>query len=326
MNESYILLNNSGLDEFFNILKSKQIIFQKEYAEEKIELVDENPELHFVIQKKGKNEYKIVLSQKIDLIRDIEILQGRESKYLILDDKMYHCNKDFEKTILKLIEMLKDNFITELVFGKDQLPELFSVIFPKMKNGIKFDGIDEKQLEKYRPKKLGVKLFLDFDENDRIIADAKFCYGEEEFNPLQQKIEIKYPRDVVAENKAINMFRKTGFMYYAQKECFILPDEEKIYNFLSTDINEYMQKFEVMVTDNFKAKEIKQPKIGSVGVKIENNLLTIDLEGLNIDAKELEEIMAKYELKKKYYKLKDGSFVSLEENPDIEFIDKLMTG
>lgn len=42
-----------------------------------------------------------------------------------------------------------------------------------------------------------------------------------------------------------------------------------------------MQKFEVMVTDNFKAKEIKQPKIGSVGVKIENNLLTIDLEGLN---------------------------------------------
>ena len=36
--------------------------------------------------------------------------------------------------------------------------------------------------------------------------------------------------------------------------------------------------------------------------------------------------MSKYELKKKYYKLKDGSFVSLEENPDIEFIDKLMTG
>ena len=46
-----------------------------------------------------------MLSQKIDLIRDIEILQGRESKYLILDDNMYHCNKEFEKTILKLIEI-----------------------------------------------------------------------------------------------------------------------------------------------------------------------------------------------------------------------------
>ena len=28
----------------------------------------------------------------------------------------------------------------------------------------------------------------------------------------------------------------------------------------------------------------------------------------------------------KYYKLKNGSFVDLEENADIEFIEKLMTG
>ena len=65
----------------------------------------------------------------------------------------------------------------------------------------------------------------------------------------------------IEETKAMNIFRKTGFMYYAQKECFILPDEEKIYNFLSTDINEYMQKFEVMVTDNFKAKNSNKSKI-----------------------------------------------------------------
>ena len=87
-----------------------------------------------------------------------------------------------------------------------------------------------------------------------------------------------------------------------------------------------MQKFEVMVTDNFKAKQIKQPKIGNIGIKVENNLLTVDLENLNIDISELKEIMSKYELKKKYHKLKDGSFVDLEENPDIEFIDKLITG
>ena len=181
-------------------------------------------------------------------------------------------------------------------------------------------------MEQYKPKKLGVKIFLDFDENDYIIADAKFCYGEEEFNPLQEKINIKYPRDIIAENKVINTLRKTGFMYYAQKECFILPDNDKIYEFLSNDINEYMQKFEIMVTDNFKTKEIKQPKIGSLGVKIENNLLTINLENINIDIKELEEIMSKYALKRKYHKLKDGSFINLEENSDIEFLDKLLTG
>ena len=169
-------------------------------------------------------------------------------------------------------------------------------------------------------------MFLDFDENDRILAEIKFCYGEAEFNPLQPKIDSKYPRDMIAENKAVNMLRKTGFMFYETKGCFILPEEEKIYNFLTNEIGTYMQAFEVMVTDNFKTKQIKQPKFGSIGIKVENNLLTIDFEQLNIDPKELEKIMQRYKLKKKYYKLKDGSFLNLEENQDLEFIDKMMSG
>ena len=326
LNEGYILLNNSGIDEIFEILKGQEISFQKEYKDEKIELKNENPDLHFVMKKKGKEEYQIVLNKKIDIMRDIDIINGREYKYLLIDDVLYRCDKKYEQTTFKLLKMLKDNFMTELMFGKEQLPELFSIILLKLKNSIEFKGIDEQQIEQYKPKKLVVKLFLDYDKNEHILADAKFCYGEEEFNPLQQKIKIKYPRDVVAENKALNLLRKTGFMYYAQKECFILPDEDKIYSFLLNDVNEYMQKFEVMVTDEFKSKQIKQPKIGNLGIKVENNLLTIDLTNLNIDISELKEIMAKYELKKKYHKLKDGTFINLEENQDIEFIDKLVTG
>ena len=326
LNEGYILLNNSGIDEIFEILKGQEISFQKEYKDEKIELKNENPDLHFVMKKKGKEEYQIVLNKKIDIMRDIDIINGREYKYLLIDDVLYRCDKKYEQTTFKLLKMLKDNFMTELIFGKEQLPELFSIILLKLKNSIEFKGINEQQIEQYKPKKLVVKLFLDYDKNEHILADAKFCYGEEEFNPLQQKIKIKYPRDVVAENKALNLLRKTGFMYYAQKECFILPDEDKIYNFLLNDVNEYMQKFEVMVTDEFKSKQIKQPKIGNLGIKVENNLLTIDLANLNIDISELKEIMAKYELKKKYHKLKDGTFINLEENQDIEFIDKLVTG
>ena len=326
LNEGYILLNNSGIDEIFEILKGQEIAFQKEYKDEKIEFKNENPDLHFVMKKKGKEEYQIVLNKKIDIMRDINMINGREYKYLLIDNILYRCDKKYEQTTFKLLKMLRDNFMNELIFGKEQLPELFSVILLKLKDSIEFKGIEEEQLEQYKPKKLVVKLFFDYDKNEHILADAKFCYGEEEFNPLQQKINIKYPRDVVAENKALNLFRKTGFMYYAQKECFILPDEDKIYNFLLNDVNEYMQKFEVMVTDEFKSRQIKQPKIGNLGIRVENNLLTIDLANLNIDISELEEIMTKYALKKKYHKLKDGIFINLEENQDIEFIDKLVTG
>ena len=326
ISEDYITLRRSDLDEIFNILKTKEILFQKEYEEQKIQFKDENPDIFFILQRKNKKEYKITVNKKIDLLREIEILQGKEYKYILFENTIYRCNKEYENTILKLLKIFKENFLSELVFVEEQLPELFSIILPKIKNGIKFQGINEEELEKYKPKKLIVKMFLDFDDNGYILADAVFCYGEEEFNPLQSQIDIKYARDIVAENKALNMIRKTGFMYYEQKECFILPDDDKIFKFLTEDINDYMQNFEVMVTDNFKSKEIKQPKIGSLGVKVENNFLTIDLENLNIDINELQEIMDKYHLKKKYHKLKNGTFVSLNENTDIEFIDKLITG
>ncbi len=42
--------------------------------------------------------------------------------------------------------------------------------------------------------------------------------------------------------------------------------------------------------------------------------------------KEIEEIMVKYELKKKYHRLKDGSFINLEENKEMDFLNKLVIG
>ena len=115
-------------------------------------------------------------------------------------------------------------------------------------------------------------------------------------------------------------------MVDTQNLRFILPDNDKIYNFLANDIEIYMQRFEVLATDNFKSKEIRKPKIGTIGVRVENNLLSIDFKKLNIDINEIKDVMQKYQLKKKYYRLKDGSFLNLEENPDIEFLDKIVTG
>ena len=38
------------------------------------------------------------------------------------------------------------------------------------------------------------------------------------------------------------------------------------------------------------------------------------------------DILQKYKLKKKYYRLKDGSFLDLQESNEIDFIDKLISG
>ena len=323
LNENSIILGNSGIDDLFEILKNQKVEFQKEYQKGLIEFTDEQPKIEFKLKKISNKEY--IITPNVEIF-NISIIKGKNYKYVLINDKLHRCTKEFERSNLKLLELFRQNYLTELTLGEEELSQLFSVIIPKVKNAIKFENISEQDIEKYKPKKLAVKVFLDFDENNYIVADVKFCYENEEFNPLEENIKILSPRNMISETKALNLFRKSGFMLEQKNLRFILPNDENIYQFLSNDIEYYMQKFEVLVTDNFKSKEIRQPRLGSLGVKVENNLLSIDLKNLDIDPKELEELMEKYKLKKKYHRLKDGSFINLEENQEMEFLDKLVSG
>ncbi len=323
LSESNIIVGNSGLDELFDILKGKKVDIQKDYKSYIIEFTEEQPNIEFILKKTKEKEYEIVPNIEIF---SVAIIKGKKYIYILDDKKIYRCSKEFEKTNLKLLDIFRKNYISELKLGSNELPQLFSIILPKVNNAIKIRDIPEEEIKKYQPQELFVKVFLDFDNNNYLVADVKFIYGNQEINPLNEKIKVDFPRNIIKETKALNVFRKTGFMLDTKNLRFILPNDEKIYQFLTEDINEYMQKFEVLVTDNFKTKQIKQSKISGLGIKIENNLLEINLDGIQINKQELKEIMEKYSLKKKYYRLKDGSFLNIENNQEIEFLNQLATG
>ena len=323
LNETNILLGNTGIDDLFDVLKGKEVEFNKDYVNDYIKFTEEEPKINFILKKKKDGNFVIYPDKEI---YEITILNGKLYKYILADKKIYRCNKEFEQTTLKLLQLFRQNYITEIEFGEKELAEFFSVVMPKVKNVIKTEELSKEEIEKYKPKELTVKVYLDFDKNDYLVADIRFAYDENEFNPLNEKEETTFPRNMIEETKALNIFRKTGFMFDVKNLRFILPDNDKIYEFLTEDINFYMQKFEVMVTENFKKKQIRNTKMTGIGVKVENDLLSIDLSKIDIDPSELEDIMEKYSLKKKYYRLKDGSFISLEDNKEIEFLDKLSSG
>ena len=110
-----------------------------------------------------------------------------------------------------------------------------------------------------------------------------------------------------------------------QNSRLILTNDDAIYNFLSEDIELYMKKFEVLATEAFKQKQIRQPKVSNIGVKVENNLLEVSFDGLGFDMSELKDIMDKYKLKKKFHRLKNGDFINLEENETINMLENLQT-
>ena len=323
LNNTRITLGESSIDEAFDVLKNKRVLTDVDRTSAQIELIEDDPNITFELSRAKDGTFTIKPNKEIF---SIQIFNGKKYTYVIEGLRLYRCSKNFENTVIRLVKIFKQSYITELELGKEDLKDLYSVIMPKVGNCIKLKNIAEEEIEEYKPKNLGVKVYLDFDQNDYVIADVKFCYGNEEFNPLEKDINIKNARNILSENKSLNIIRKTGFMVDTQNLRFILPEDDKIYNFLANDIEIYMQKFEVLATENFKSKEIRKPKLGTIGVRVENNLLSIDFKKLNINVDEIKDVMQKYQLKKKYYRLKDGSFLNLEENEDIEFLDKLVTG
>ncbi len=322
VNVGNIPLNYTALDEVFELLKGREISIEQSYFTNVIEFVDQEPDIQFNLEKMNQEEY--CLSCNIETHNDYEILQGRQYVYFLTKEKIYRLTQDYKETTLKILEVFKRNYTTEIKFAKEELSKFFSIVLPKARRSILLDEIEPEEIKKYMPQKLGVKVYLEFNDKNYIIAKVMFCYGEKEFNPLQENPNV--PRSVLEEAESLNLFRKTGFLLDKKNACFVLANDEKIYEFLLEDINIYMQKFEVLATEDFRERQIKKPKMTALGVKIENNLLNIDIENLNFDKTELKEILTKYHLKQKYYRLRNGDFLSLEQNEDMDFLENLISG
>ena len=316
LSDRYITISNTGIDDLFDVLKNTNVQFQVNGKESTLYFNDCSPDIKFNVEEVGE-EYKIY--PNID-IYEYELIRGKEYTYFLMKNNLYRCSKEFTENELKVVEVFRKNFEPEIKFYKEDIPTLFSLVFPKIKKSMEIDKLNQAEVEKYIPEDLYVKVYLDYDFRNHITADIKFVYGDFEFNPLaEEKIDIA--RDISKEDEVLELFRKVGFMLDVRNTRLILVEDDLIYNFLSIEVEEFMQKFEVLATDNFKQKEIRGPKIGNLGVKIENNLLQVDLSNINFDISELREIMKQYKLKKKYHRLRDGSFLQLEENETMDFID-----
>ena len=314
-----ILLSNSGLDEIFKILKNKNVLFQVNSVEKNMYFTDEVPNIYFNITELDENKFK--LRCNIDVF-EYDILQGKDFIYLLFSDTLYRCEKSFKDTIIRILDVLRKNYTNEIIMDEKEITNFFAMVAPKIEEKVVTDELPQYIKEKYIPQKLGVKIYLDYDPNNNIIADIKFCYGKNEFNPLINQ-NISFARNMIKENEALNQFINTGFMLDKNNARLILVNEDKIYQFLSEDIEEYMKKYEVLATETFKKKEVHSPQMKTIGVRVENNLLQIDLSQIGIELSDLSEIMERYKLKKDFYRLKDGSFINLKQNETLTFLDNL---
>ena len=312
-----ILVRLAALSDILDYAHNNKL--KIELNEMQTNLIYRNIKLDYEL-KEEKDHCKIVLKQHL---KDFNfIIYTKDTVYIIYKNDIYKCNEKFTLSDLKLLEVFIRNNTNEIKFKKDDLTTFFSLVQPKVGKEIK---ITDKNLYNYKPEELNTNLYIDLNKKGYVVATIKFSYDNNSFNPLQEEPQ-NIKRNILQESMFLEKLRKTGFLLDSKNKCFVISDDDVIYKFIKSGIDDYNKVCKIYATDSFNLKKSRVSKKTSIGVKIDNGLLNINLNNLNYAKEELRDILKKYKLKKKYHRLKDGTFVDLEENEEIEFLDNLISG
>jgi len=99
-----------------------------------------------------------------------------------------------------------------------------------------------------------------------------------------------------------------------KKRLGLFDDDDKIYTFLKEGVPALQDRATVFISEKLKKLQIREmPKI-SIGVSVSNDLLQLDLITDTMSPKELADILSRYDHKKKYYRLKTGEFINIDQS------------
>ena len=61
MSNEYITISNTGLDEIFEVLKNKKILFKRDALDEEIVFEAHNPDIKFTVEQESNGDYIVFL-------------------------------------------------------------------------------------------------------------------------------------------------------------------------------------------------------------------------------------------------------------------------
>ncbi|MCY6958534.1 DEAD/DEAH box helicase [Clostridium brassicae] len=163
-----------------------------------------------------------------------------------------------------------------------------------------------------------------FDQKSKdITMILKVKYGNYEFNIFDDCKEKIIYRNSKKEAEVINFVSSLGFQEINEKFYFTRGDDY-IFRFFKSEISKFQEIGEVYYSENFKGLK----SLGTKGIKGDiksgkYNYFEMNFTIGNIPAQETTEILKAFRDNLKYYKLKSGEYLDIEELEVNKFLNLL---
>ncbi len=283
-------------------------------------VTDEKLDIKFNIE---ENDKDLILSISQD------VSQGpisKTGKYFFYDNKVHRLSNAQIDAIMPIINELYNKEVKKIRVKSDLKESFISELLPSLKkhSNLLIDKNVESSI--YSPPLYSTVYFDRIDEI--IFGTLLFNYGEMEINPFSAEApkrdsERILLRDIEREGKILGLLEESDFK--VENGRFFLEEEELIFDFINDIVPRLQQYCEIYYSDSFKKIGLIGADSFTGGLRLNSGLdmleFSFDIEG--IDTSELSNIFKALREKKKYYKLKDGSFLSLDSQELEDIVDIL---
>ncbi|MGN1381449.1 MAG: DEAD/DEAH box helicase [Eubacterium sp.] len=310
-------LYGAVLDDFYDILKGDSVEY-KVYGGEKYKITPDTGDLHVKVLLQPVNSRSGVL-QGVRMEGSCPLIfKGQRYAYRFGQHHLRRIGLDAVEAMQPLWDSLRRNGDLRsfnYVFGRQNLAVLMYDILPWMRRYAAVEVEGEEEIQECLPPLPEFTFYLDAPGQD-VTCRAVSCYGEEQYDLLNipSSDAVSESRDRERENRVLTELKQ----YFPQRteDGSMLTcggDSNTVYRFMSAGVERLMEIGEVNATARFQRVRIRKSTPVKLGVRLtEGHLLDLNVEG-DMSREELTEILQQYQEKKRFYRLKDGSFINLNE-------------
>ncbi|XME02903.1 DEAD/DEAH box helicase [Lachnospiraceae bacterium C1.1] len=257
------------------------------------------------------------------------ILYGQTDKYELTDRRLGKISKE-EWDVLNTFKKASDS-MGNISFhvGKNRLAEFYYRVVPGLIDNPYIDFEDEsgKSIESILPPEPEFSIKLDV-EGDFCVADCEVRYGENTHLLMNREDAEKTEyHDFAQEHRVITAVEKYLPIHDKDTNRWkAASDDNNLFRLITQGIRELNKYAEVSGSGEFYRHKVRTtPKI-SFNISVDSGLLDIEVLSKDLSREELTKIYKSYKQKKRYYKLKDGSFIELDDSISFSSIEQIASG
>ncbi|WP_394522352.1 DEAD/DEAH box helicase [Lacrimispora sp. JR3] len=308
----FLNLSRTTIDRFFQIMKNRTLEIEDYKGQKRqVEVTERTPELTVTVRREGREG----VSVSID--KDLMVFEGQHHLYFADAHYLYCCDQSCSEALGVFFKQMMEGygFKYETEINNKDMPLFYERVLKKIAAYCTIDSGDL-DLEQYKPEELKARFYFDSDGPNNLTLKPTLFYGDYSFQPVEdERLPRTVCRDVPGEFRISQLITKY-FKYreYDSSYPAIRNDEEAVYRLLIDGIQEFMNYGEVYFSESFKKLKVLPPPKVSVGIRSVGNWLELHVDTEGLSGEELNRLLSEYSKKKKFYRLKNGEFLNLDDN------------